>query len=265
MNLFSPWPLAILAHSVSWSFLQKDKKAQRIEQRVGKKLLIFAKQEMSALWSEKHFHQVISTGSIWCQQMKAAGRKEISQICKNRYVSFMIRLLQSGQINRIHLMQTNVSLREPKWAGKQFVLFYFHFLFSPVDILKLVDLAGPETFNTTSEPKWNPSKRGNIAKYMRGNNTPFDHLTAHNKTILFCFCYLSQNCTKCSLPDKIANSKRKSCDVMVFHYSREESSSWVLEILQYKFSLVGRLCIQNLYWGLTKELKAFLHFSNPLL
>ena len=101
--------------------------------------------------------------------------------------------------------------------------------------------------------------------YVGDNNTPFDHLTAHNKTILFCFCYLSQNCTKYSLPDKIANSKRKSCDVMVFHYSREESSSWVLEILQYKFSLVGRLCIQNLYWGLTKELKAFLHFSNLLL
>ena len=37
------------------------------------------------------------------------------------------------------------------------------------------------------EPKGNPSQSGNIGKYMGGNNTPFDHLTAHNKTILLCF------------------------------------------------------------------------------
>ena len=227
MDLFSPW-LAILAHSVSWSFLRKDKKAQRIEQRAEKKLLIFAKRRCQ-LYDQKNF----SIGS-------------------NQLGSF--------DANKCKFGWTQVS-RETTC----FVLLSLSF-FSPVDILKLVDLAGPETFNTTtSEPKWNPSRSGNIGKYMGGNNTPFDHLTAHNKTILFCFCYLSQNCTKCSLQDKIANSKRKSCDVMVFHYSREESSSWVLEILQYKFNVVGRLCIQNLYWGLTKELKAFLHFSNLLL
>ena len=51
------------------------------------------------------------------------------------------------------------------------------------------------------------------------------------------------------ITSKNQNGKRERKKVvMVFYYTEEQSLSWVLEILEYKFKLVETFCIQDLCW-----------------